>query len=81
MLDRISAVAASATFITVGTLVFPGVVPVNSFSLSSEDISHEQLHSSLFASDRFNFSLPTIADLGEPNTYFCYSFFNWCYAD
>lgn len=79
MLNRIGAVVASATLITVGTLAFSSAAPLRGESnLSSSNVDYGQGHSSMsLLSDRFNSSLPAITDLSKPNAYFCWYCRNW----
>jgi hypothetical protein len=80
MLNRIGAVVASASLITVSTLAFSGVALVRGGSnLSASNVDYGQEHSSMsFLSDRSNFTLPAIPNLSEPNTYFRWCTFNGC---
>jgi hypothetical protein len=84
MLNRIGAVVASASLITVSTLAFSGVALValvrGGSNLIASNADYEQEHSFMsLLSDRFNSSLPKIADLSKPSTHFCYFYWNWCY--
>ncbi|MBD2743798.1 hypothetical protein [Coleofasciculus sp. FACHB-1120] len=77
MLNRIGAVAASATLITVGTLALSGAALLRSEpKLGASKVDYGQEHSSMpSSSDRFSFSLPTLDNLSKPNAFFCSS--NW----
>lgn len=81
MLNRVGAVVASATLITVGTLAFSSAAPLRGESnLNSSNVDYGQGHSSMsFLRDRSNFSLPAIPNLSEPNTYFRYCPWNGCF--
>lgn len=81
MLNRIGAVATSATLITVGTLALSGAALLRSEpNLGASKVDYGQEHSSMFSlSDRSNFSLPAIPNLSEPNTYFGYCILNRCW--
>lgn len=69
MLNRINALAASATLITVGILAFSGLGSVHP---SSKNFGYSRGHSlTPFVSDRSNF-LPTSFSLNKPTTLFCY---------
>jgi hypothetical protein len=80
MLNRIGAVAASATLITVGTLALSGAALLRSEpNLSASKVDYGQEHSSMSSlSERFNSSLPRITDLSKPNAGFCWFYYNWC---
>jgi hypothetical protein len=81
MLNRIGAVAASATLITVGTFALSGAALLRSESnVSASKVDYGQEHSSMSSvSDRSNFSLPAIPNLSKPNTYFMYCSWNGCF--
>ena len=84
MLNRIGAVAASATLITVGTFALSGAALLRSDSnLSASKVDYGQEHSSMSSlSDRSNLNVPVsssaIADFGsklnlqQPKAFFCW---------
>ncbi|MBD1893190.1 hypothetical protein [Coleofasciculus sp. FACHB-129] len=80
MLNRIGAVAASATLITVGTLALSGAALIRSESnQGASKVDYGQEHSSMSSlSDRSNLNVPAIADLNKPNVLFWFCGTNGC---
>lgn len=81
MLNRIGAVVASATLITVGTLALSGAALIRSESnLGASKVDYRQEHSSMsFLSDRAILNFPVIANLNKPNAQFWFCVTNGCY--
>jgi hypothetical protein len=81
MLNRTGKFVASATLITVSTLAFSSAALVRGQSnLNANKIDFGLEPSSMsFLSNRFNSSLPKIADLSKPNALFGFCATNGCF--